>query len=226
MHDATTALLFVKLPRAGEVKTRLGLHLGNSAAALLYSAFARDQRDALLASGLPVTAVCVPSAPLEDYRGWLGPDVAYIPQRGADLGERMMHAFLDAFEDGAKGAVLTGSDAPHLTPTLIHEAKAALTMHDAAIAPSSDGGYSLIAMTQSGFVPQVFRGIRWSTPEVFRMTRAAFALASASLKILPTLDDIDTVDDLMCLRRRFGETGGPRRTMRLLREGGILAGRD
>ncbi|NJB68235.1 hypothetical protein GGQ74_001908 [Desulfobaculum xiamenense] len=221
MSRPAAALFFVKLPEPGRVKTRLAAAIGDDRAMRLYDAFARDQRDALLASGLHVIACCDPAASSRRYRTWLGQSVGYMDQRGDDLGQRMANAFADAFADGREAAVLTGSDAPHMPSSLVAEALAQATSVGAAIAPSPDGGYSLIAFKRDAFAPEIFENMQWSTPEVLATTLDSFAHAGRAVHLLPAVDDIDTIEDLEALVQRFANGGGPARTLRLAAQFGI-----
>lgn len=215
---ATAALLFVKLPRPGRVKTRLAASIGERLAARFYDAFARDERDALLASGLPVTACCAPDAPLAAYKRWLGDNVCYTRQRGEDIGERMANAFEDAFGRGFERVVLTGSDSPHMPPSIVTDAASALEVHDAALTPTPDGGYCLIAFTRRGFTRCAFSGVEWSTPQVMGETVSRLEGAGRSVFILPSVGDIDTIADLKRFRdAEFSDSAAPR-TRALLAE--------
>ena len=63
------------------------------------------------------------------------------------------------------------------------------------LGPALDGGYYLIGTT--GYRPELFREVPWSTEEVMSATLAprarALKLRTAALEPLP---DIDTVEDL------------------------------
>jgi rSAM/selenodomain-associated transferase 1 len=133
---------------------------------------------------------------------WLGSDRTYHPQEGADLGERMERAFRAIFAATVERAVLIGSDLPDLPAGILHEAMDALKQHDAVIGPAQDGGYYLIGFRKSGFLPEIFRGIIWSRPDVFDRTRQIFRRANTMVHLLPPWQDVDTIEDLRDLMRR------------------------
>jgi hypothetical protein len=101
-----------------------------------------------------------------------------------------MHDSLkQAFREGADCAVLTGSDIPGLTSTLVTEAFKALKKHPIVIGPASDGGYYLIGMRAPGV--QLFTNIAWSTNQVLIQTIEHADAQGVKLKYLPTLSDLD-----------------------------------
>lgn len=192
-------LLFVKLPLPGMVKTRLAATVGDERAVELYDAMVRDEINALDATGIPLTICHAPVAPLDAYRDWLGRHRSFQLQEGEDLGERMARAFETAFSKGADRIVLLGSDLPAIRPHDVSDAFDAVAEHGAALAPGGDGGYSLVGFTREAFTPEVFDGIPWSTPRVLPKTLAAFARQDRPVHLLPTIPDVDTVNDLAAL---------------------------
>lgn len=211
----TRLLLFVKLPLPGLAKTRLARTLGQERAVALYDAMVRDVLEALDATGLPLTVCHAPVAPLDAYRDWLGRGRSFLLQEGDDLGERMAHALAKAFEDGAERAVLVGGDLPALVPGAVLEALAAADEAGAALAPSGDGGYSLIALAARAFDPGLFRDVPWGAPGVLQDTLAAFAALGRTVRILPEIPDVDTAEDLAALVRTPPPAPLARRTLAL-----------
>lgn len=134
-------------------------------------------------------------------RAWLGPDLAYEPQRGRDLGERMYGAFQRAFLE-CRRAVLVGSDTPDLPPALVREAFHGLEGHDAVLGPAFDGGYYLIGLTRAGLLPALFQGIAWGSALVFERTRQLLEEKGLSFHLLPPWGDIDEYEDLASLLDR------------------------
>jgi hypothetical protein len=57
-----------------------------------------------------------------------------------------------------------------------------------------DGGYYLIGLRSPQ--PELFEEIPWSTDQVYALTEQKIKARSLSLKILPRLRDLDTVEDL------------------------------
>ncbi|BBD09782.1 uncharacterized protein DFE_3056 [Desulfovibrio ferrophilus] len=207
-------LILVKLPLPGLVKTRIAAQWGDDVAVQLYDAMVHDQLEAVADTDIPITLCHSPIAPLDAYRDWLGREHSFQLQEGDDLGQRMRHAFESAFSKGAEQLVLVGSDLPEISPKLLHEAFAALNTVGATLAPSDDGGYTLIGFSRRSFRPEAFESIPWSTPQVLAATVAALEGVGQSVHLLPELADLDTADDVLELTRRH-TAGGPHRTLTL-----------
>ena len=137
-----------------------------------------------------------PGDSLNDLKDWLGDHYLYAPQMGENLGERMKNGFMEAFSMNFKRVVLIGSDIPDLPLEFIEEAFTALRNHDAVIGPAVDGGYYLIGSRYDVFSPKVFEGIPWSTENVFEDTLKILKQEHRTVYTLPTLRDIDTIEDL------------------------------
>ena len=152
-------------------------------------------------------AICFyPKKAEKTIKGWLGSDYRYIPQKGADLGERMKNSFVEAFKMGSKRVVLVGSDIPDLPLEVIEEAFISLKEEDAVIGPSYDGGYYLIGFKDKTFLPQVFERMAWGTERVFEDTMKVLKNLNQRVHTLPVLRDIDTVDDLKNIDPSFGRS--------------------
>jgi rSAM/selenodomain-associated transferase 1 len=219
MQKTPLILLFIKEPAAGRVKSRLAASLGADAALALYRSFVLDMLASVKASGVPLRVCYHPPCAGAAVQQWLGMDLAYQPQEGADVGERMEHAFKQAFAEGCPRAVLVGSDIPDLPPAAFTAALRALDDHDAVIGPTQDGGYYLIGFRNGAFLPEVFRGIEWSTASVFSKTVQVLDRAGRQVLQLPLWRDVDTIDDLKDLMSRTGSTAFRHsRTMKYLRE--------
>jgi rSAM/selenodomain-associated transferase 1 len=217
MQNTPLILLFIKEPVAGRVKSRLSAFLGADAALALYRCFVLDMIASIEASGIPFRVCFHPHDAGAAIRQWLGRHLAYQPQEGADVGERMEHAFRQVFAEGCPRAVLVGSDIPDLPPSAFSDAFRALDDHDAVIGPARDGGYYLIGFRTDTFLPEVFRDIEWSTAEVFSKTMQILDRSGQQVLQLPLWRDVDTLDDLRDLVTRNGDTAFRRsRTMNCL----------
>lgn len=202
MTNAPLILLFIKAPVKGQVKTRLAAALGEDAALELYQRFVLDILDALEQTGVPVRICYSPPDSGKAVTGWLGPERQYQPQEGRDVGERMADAFQQAFSGGISRALLIGSDIPDLPPAVFSEAFRALDGNDAVIGPARDGGYYLVGFRSDTFLPDIFRGIEWSTDTVLTNTLSVFAREGRTVHRLPPWQDVDTIEDLTHLVTR------------------------
>lgn len=190
-----TLCVFVKLPRAGTVKTRLAAALGPELAAALYrvlvqrvletTAPARGEHERLVFYDPPDAG--------EAMRAWL-PAGRLRRQSGGDLGARMADAFARAFARGAQRVAIVGSDVPSLTREDVREAFDALEHRDVVLGPAHDGGYYLVALR--GPRPSLFADVAWSTPGVLGETLTRAASAGLAVQQLPPRRDVDTLEDL------------------------------
>lgn len=201
-------IVFARFPEPGRTKTRLIPALGPERAAQLQTALTRHT---LAVAG----DVCVDRSRRLEVR-FTGGDVDqmsrlyggehdYVPQHGADLGERLKDAAASAFQAGAKQVVLIGSDCPGLNAERLQAAFQALQRFDVVLGPAFDGGYYLIGL--SGHHPEFFAGIDWGTEHVLRQTLARIRASRRRAHLLPQLADVDHPEDLIVCRR-LGRTFG------------------
>lgn len=201
MPDAPLLILFVKYPEPGRVKTRLAADVGDEAAARIYRMMVASIIGNL-PQGTAIRIVYHRFRSETDYREWLDDPVLaeaeYVPQCEGDLGERLTHAFAEAFQDGWEKVGVIGSDCVELTSRIYHDAWKELKKNDVVIGPTFDGGYYFLAM--KNFQPALFANITWSTPIVFGQTLLAAKMAQLSVALLPKLHDIDTLEDWKCAK--------------------------
>ena len=177
--------LFIKWPTPGRAKTRLIPALGAEGAARLHARLVERTLAVVRASGL-ACEVRATGAPIEDFAGWLGDDVAIVDQGEGDLGERLARV--------PAPMLLIGGDAPDLTPDHLRAAAAALDTAPAVIGPAADGGYWLLGLSRP--MPHLFTSMPWSTAAVAAETMARLARDRIVPVILPTLHDCDRPEDL------------------------------
>lgn len=115
-------------------------------------------------------------------------------QLGNDLGLKMHNAFVEGFRNSYDRICLIGSDIFELTPSIIEQAFRDLHNHDLVIGPAFDGGYYLIGMNLP--LPELFAHIPWGTGQVFEKTLDQADKQSLHTAQLPTLHDIDTIEDI------------------------------
>ncbi len=203
-------IVFVKAPAPGRVKTRLQRRYAPEQVAAIYRAFVAD----VLAHGAGVACerrtVCYAPAEAEaEVRALAGPEWDVHPQTEGDLGDRMAGAFAWGFAQGATRAVLIGSDSPSLPPGLMAEAFERLRTRELVIGPSVDGGYYLIGMSRP--LPEVFRGVAWSSARVLEETLDRAEGAGVRPSLLQPWYDVDTPEELNFLLahvRGEGMSGG------------------
>jgi len=225
-------VLYARVPRRGEVKTRMLPHLDADEALALHLALIEDSLDLLRqataeADAVPYVAFSEPWEPSRD-----GPDhrlsraigdIRLLPQRGTDLGDRLIHTCDDLLDRRHSGVVVIGSDSPTLPPERLVHAQAALRQEaEAVVGPTDDGGYYLIGVGRR--LPGLFDGISWGTGTVYADTMAAALRIGVRVDVLPFWYDIDRVGDLARLyretQRKPGQAAGTMAiTATLAREG-------
>ena len=220
----TCAVLFVKSPASGAVKTRLRSHLSDDERIELYTAFLIDCAASLVASAAALKVIAYsPDTAAPEIRELVGEragEIRFVPQPRADLGARMAGLVEWRFEQGAEKTILLGSDSPSLPAAYIDRGLELLRERDLVIGPSTDGGYYLIGLSRRREATRVFDGIDWSTGRVLEQTLAA--AATSSLSLLPPWYDVDTPADAAFLKvhlealHRVGSTEGVN-SLRVLR---------
>ena len=186
-----TLYIFVKTPKPGHVKTRLGRDIGMTAAAWWFRHQSRDLIRRLARDSRWTTRLAV--AP--DVEGMTtralpaGPD--RTPQGEGDLGARMARVLTNA---PPGPALIIGADVPGIQPQDIADAFAALGRSDLVFGPAMDGGYWLIGARRRPLPPTLFQGVRWSSEHALADTIAS--APGASVETIRALRDVDTVKDL------------------------------
>jgi rSAM/selenodomain-associated transferase 1 len=192
-------LIFIKNPKKGTVKTRLAATIGEDEALQVYHKLLDYTR---------YVALQVDTARQLWYSRFIAEDDAWKSQNfdkhkqiGESLGERMRNAFEQAFEEGFDKAVIIGSDCAQLQAEHIEQTYRALDDHEVVIGPSEDGGYYLLGMNR--FLPELFEGKQWSTPQVFEQTVDDCKEHGLGCHILQELNDVDTEADWQQVKDRF-----------------------
>ena len=183
-------IVFVRSPELGKVKTRLARSIGDQSALNVYKILLKHT--AAVLRDLSFDKVVYFSEKIDNNDFWENSLFEKKLQKGADLGERMHHAFDTAFNKGYKKVLIIGSDLFDLTSSLITSAFEALETYDISIGPSLDGGYYLLGMKK--LQPEVFKNKKWGTDSVLENTLQD--LKKQKIKLLKALNDIDTLEDL------------------------------
>lgn len=210
--------VMTKVPRAGEVKTRLVPPLSHDEAARLNRAFLRDiclvisaacwsprERDRGLIRVALGVGVYTPPGAEAAYEKVLPEDFFLITQRGDHFGDRLNFAADDLFKVGFDSVCLINSDSPTVPAEVFAQAVELLSLWGdrTVLGPSDDGGYYLIGLKEPH--RKLFERIDWSTERVFEQTLQRAAQIGVEVKLLPTGYD---VDDRATLRRLCSELLG------------------
>jgi len=191
-------VVFVKAPRLGQVKTRLGRTIGAVEAWLFYRRLAlatlrRLERPGRWRLWLFVT----PDRFAREARFWPG-HLARRPQGGGDIGRRMARP-MAALPPGP--VVLVGSDIPDLTAAHVAAGFAALGRRDAVFGPARDGRLLAGRAAPASLGRDAFAGVRWSGPHALADTLRRLD-PRRTHGLLERLSDVDTVADYEAWRAR------------------------
>lgn len=193
----TPLFLFAKAPIAGKVKTRLQPHCNAQQAA--------DIAKILLEAAVKR---CVGAWPGEvKLSVWLDRDDDFLQSIGnkycldivlqseGHLGKKMHNTF----EEFGYPAAIMGCDAPHVLSSSLTQAHDFLHHGKNVIAPSEDGGYYFIGLSQrySG----LFDGIVWGAESVYADTLANADTLGFEHVSLPSLNDVDTWQDVLSVAK-------------------------
>lgn len=189
---AVQTLVFLKVPALGQGKSRLASTMG-SEVALDVAKYLLERTLAACAPLSNVRLCYTPSAEGEMVNTWLQPGWSCRPQADGTLGQRLSQAFQEAFDGGAFGVQVIGTDCPDLNTNDLVDAERMLGRYDVVIGPARDGGYWLLGMRR--FIPELFANIPWSTDRVLDITRQRAHDLSLRVHDLRMLNDIDTEAD-------------------------------
>ena len=186
-----TLLVIAKQPLAGRAKTRLAPALGDEGAAELAEAALADSLEAVAATPARRHVIVLEGEPGE----WLPGGFEIVAQRGDGLAERLANGFSDTGDP----ALLVGMDTPQITPGLLATAGEQLCVGgtDAVLGLAEDGGWWAIGLTRAE--PAVFEGVPMSTAETGAAQRAALERRGLRTTELPTLRDVDTLEDAIAV---------------------------
>ena len=217
--------IMAKAPEPGRVKTRLCPPLSPDDAAELYRCFLLDKiAQARQVAGVEPVLAYAPAEAAAVFEA-LAPGFTLLAQRGADLTARLVVVCDELFRDGCDAAILIDSDTPTLPTERLERAVAVMKEGgcDLVLGESEDGGYYLIGMRRPH--PELFEGMRWSTPTVLEETLRRARVLGLSSTRLDAWYDVDTAADLARLQADLAarSDGGPRHTRRFVLE--RLAGR-
>lgn len=184
-------IIFVKNPIKGKVKTRLAVSIGDEAALKVYNKLTDYTRTVTMQ--LNVDLYLYYSLTIDNNDKW--PEDRFNKQLQAkgDLGDRMYHALKEVLETHDT-VVLIGSDCPEINTDIFESAFSALDQVDYCLGPSHDGGYYLIGAKKID--KSIFDNMKWSTDSVLEDTLHNINTLNKGYHLLPTLHDLDNIEDL------------------------------
>ncbi len=185
-------IIFVRNPELGKVKTRLAKEIGDEQALHIYKELLEHTHH--ITANLDCDKFVYYTDSKSENDLWENDLFDKKLQQGEQLGDRMMLAFLELFQQRYSKIIIIGSDCPELTGFIIDDAFDKLDNNDVVIGPSSDGGYYLLGLTK--LIPELFKNKKWSTDTVLSDTIKDTVKLRTTCSFLTELSDIDTADDL------------------------------
>ncbi|WP_326550761.1 TIGR04282 family arsenosugar biosynthesis glycosyltransferase [Micromonospora sp. NBC_01813] len=205
----TVLVVMAKSPVAGQVKTRLCPPATPADAARIAAAALLDTIDAVrnTAGVSPVLALAGRLADADGPAGTAAELAAatsgwqVLPQRGADLADRLANAHADVAAAYPGEQVLQiGMDTPQLTADRLTDAVDLLTDAGAVLGPAVDGGWWALGL-QNPCDADVLRTVPMSTADTGRRTWLALHGRGLFVARLPLLRDVDDWGDALAVAR-------------------------
>jgi len=197
----TALVVMARYPEVGKTKTRLARTIGHHETVRLYRAFLTDLAQRFAGQLCDLHWAHTPAE--VDYHAFvatLAPALAQhmccFPQKGTDLGARLLNVFQWTHEQHFMRTIVTSSDSPQISREIVAQAREALDAADVVLGPAEDGGYYLIAMCKPY---DVFSGVPMSTSVVMQRTIELAERQNLSVRLLEPLFDIDELPDLLRL---------------------------
>ncbi len=130
---------------------------------------------------------------------WLGSSFPYKKQAGGNLGNRMAHAFNDAFQKGSQRVIIIGTDCPELLTDHLQSAFESLNDNLLVLGPAFDGGFYLIGLRKNIHqrnISALLKNIEWGSSSVLNTTVNNARSLDISFNLLPSLHDVDRPEDI------------------------------
>ena len=197
-------IIFTRVPKAGQTKTRLIPSLGAKGASVLQACMLRDLAVQAKKTDADLYVFYTPQGDAALLKCIFGSRAFYHAQQGETLGERMRQAFATVLAKGYTSAVLTGSDLPALRAADIRDAFRMLETRDVVFGPALDGGYYLVGLRR--LLPGLFDLERYGHGRVLRQTLRSLRTASRTAGGQPAdiragfvrmQGDLDTPEDVL-----------------------------
>lgn len=200
----------VKVPIAGTVKTRLQPAITPEQSAGLAAAFLQDAENKAESICDKTILAFTPFEKRTVLLKLLRNEHILIEQKGADLGEKMFHAFEFAFAHDSDAVVMIGTDSPTVPADFIEQAFEFLeTNSDVVLGKTEDGGFYLIGLRI--LREEIFRKVTWSSAKTFEQVRRNVMNLNLHLREVPSWYDIDMPKDLEKLKSEFSTNENARR---------------
>ena len=200
-------IVMTRAPISGEGKTRLRTVLSDQECLKLQEAFVQETVQVALDAALgPVFVAFTPAKAAAWVDRAVGTRTSPFPQPDGNIGDRMLAALQQVYEQNHSPLLLIGTDIPQLRPHHLRDALKALGRADLCLGPTEDGGYYLLGCHQS--VESLFDDIAWGAEDVLETTLLRAKEAGLRCELIDELYDVDTPEDLIRLRQELDGPSG------------------
>ncbi len=198
-----------KVPRAGNVKTRLRSLLDSEQAAEFAECLLDDTIEKVKSLNNQLIIAFSPENERRFFDKFSLPETFFIEQKGSDLGEKMFNAFEFAFRRDLDAVVMIGTDSPTFPPEFIEQAFEFLETADAVLGKTADGGFYQIGLRR--LQKEIFSGVEWSSEKAFEQTKKNILRTGFKLEETSDWYDVDLPQDLEKLSKDFEQNEVSRR---------------
>lgn len=217
-----TIIIMTKVPRAGNVKTRLQNILSPENCAELAAVFLKDTVNKAKSVCDKIIIAFFPPSEKDKLTEILPDENILIEQTGANLGERMFSAFEFAFANDSDAVVMIGTDSPTFPADFIEQAFEFLeTNSDVILGKTEDGGFYLIGLRV--LPKEIFENVAWSSPKTFEEVYRNIMDLNLHLRETPSWYDVDEPPDFEKLKAEFQHNANAKRrapqTFELIKKG-------
>lgn len=201
MKQKKAIIVFTRIPVPGKTKTRLMPYLNGNQCARLHTCFLRDIQEACEKTKADIFICHTSEGDVGKLKKIFGLKVAYFPQVGEGLGQRMYHALQKVLGYGYESCVLIGSDIPEINDTILKDSFQILKKKDVVFGPTKDGGYYLVGMKKPR--KEVFENQTYGHGSVLENTVRSLLEKGIRVGYGKQLQDIDTKEDICDFRQRM-----------------------
>ena len=159
-------IIMAKVPRAGNVKTRLQPFFTPAQSAEFAACLLRDTIEKVKALPHKLIMAFSPESERSFFDEFSLTETLFHAQSGKDLGEKIFNAFEFAFRQNVDSAVMIGTDSPTFPPEYIEQSFKYLgNSADAVLGKTTDGGFYLIGLRH--LKREIFVNVEWSSEKTF-----------------------------------------------------------
>ncbi|WP_432407764.1 TIGR04282 family arsenosugar biosynthesis glycosyltransferase [Wukongibacter sp. M2B1] len=197
-------ILMTRVPVPGRTKTRLMKILSGEECANLHKCFLLDLFNLFeyIKTDMDIYLTYTPENSFGLIEDMIPDYIECFPQKGKDLGEKMLNGFNYLLKKEYSQVALMGADIPDIQPDDIRNAFEVLEDSDIVLGPTTDGGYYLVAMKQ--VCPEIFEDkLKWGNKSVLEGTIDIANGFNLKVGLINKHTDIDTKNDLFSFMKKI-----------------------